>query len=352
MKDKLIYIYPHKASFVANDILFLEKKYTVVTQDLDWGNAIKLPFNFLKQLIFLLINLNKTTSIIINFGGYFSLLPTMAGKLFSIKTYIILNGTDCVSFPTYNYGSLRKSTLKFAIKKSCQMATKLMPVNDSLIFQNHSFDSNVINKKQGIKAFFPNLKTTIKVIPNGFDTSFWKYNKRIAKNGFITVAVVSNMNTFKVKGIDLIIKAAENFPNERFTIIGISKEIINILVSVPKNVILLSFIEKEKLIEEYQKNLFYLQLSVNEGFGCSLSEAMLCGCIPIVSNVGALPQFVNSKDFIVKKRENKELISVLEKALRLKAEQRLKLSETSNIKILNNFDSSLREKLILQEIEN
>ena len=352
MKDKLIYIYPYKASFIANDLLFLEKKYRVITQDLDWGNARKLPLNFIKQLIFLCIHMNTTTSIIINFGGYFSLLPSFFGKLFGIKTYLILNGTDCVSFPRYNYGSLRKAFLKFVIKKSCQMATKLLPVDDSLIFQKHSFDDDVLLKQQGVKAFFPNLKTTIKVIPNGFDTAFWKLDKTIPKNGFITVAIVNNMHTFKVKGIDLILKVAEKNPNECFTIIGLSKEVIDFLGAVPKNIILISYLEKEALLKEYQKNSFYLQLSVNEGFGCALSEAMLCGCIPVVSNVGALPKLVEFSGFVVNKRTSEALGSVMQQVINLSIEQKLRLSVASSEKISTNFDITRREKLILQELKN
>lgn len=352
MKDKLIYIYPHKASFVENDLLFLEEKHSVVTQDLDWRNATKLPVNVVRQFLFLCIHLKNTKSIFINFGGYFSLLPTLLGALFGVKTYIILNGTDCVSFPKYGYGSLRKNSLKFVIKKSYQMATKLLPVDDSLIFQNHSFDTDVVNKKQGLKAFFPNLKTEIKVIPNGFDTSFWKPEKTFSKSGFLTVAIVDNKNTFRVKGIDLIIKVAPFFPNKSFTIIGLSQEFIATFDAVPNNITFISFLGKEALLKEYQKNRFYLQLSINEGFGCSLAEAMLCGCIPIVSNVGALPKFVISEKFILKKRENNELISVLQQAINLTVDQRLKLSESANKRILNNFDFTHRKKLILQELEN
>ena len=350
MKDKLIYIYPKKASFINNDIQFLEKKYTIITQDLDWGNALKLPFNLIHQFVFLLMNVNKSKAVIVNFGGYFSLLPTLIGKLFRVKTYIILNGTDCVSFPNYNYGSLRKPILKFFIKNTYKNATKLFPVDKSLIFQTYTFDENVINKTQGLKAFFPNLKTPIKVIPNGFDTQFWKSNKNEKRNGFITVALVNNINTFKLKGIDLILKSAVNFPKENFTIIGISKEITNTL-EVPENVKIIPYLEKEALKKEYQKHLFYVQVSVNEGFGCAISEAMLCGCIPVISNVGALPNLTNNIGFKINKRDIDELITVLKQALIVSSIEKIALSEKAIERIYSSFDISIREKLILNELE-
>ena len=291
-------------------------------------------------------------SIFINFGGYFSLLPTLFGKLFGVKTFIILNGTDCVSFPTYNYGSLRKPILKFFIKKSCQIATKLFPVDKSLIHQNYNFDENVIHKEQGIKAFFPNLKTILKRIPNGFDTSFWNPSLIKKSKGFITVALVNDMNTFKIKGIDLILKTAIYFPKENFTIIGVSKEIKENLINIPKNVHIISYLEKKTLKKEYQKNCYYIQVSVSEGFGCALSEAMLCGCIPIISNVGALPNVTNNIGFKIYKNSPDELISVLKKAILLNSKDKMVLSKKANERIRSNFDISIRERLILKEIEN
>lgn len=351
MKDKLIYIYPKKASFIHSDICFLEKDYNVITQDLDWGNALKLPFNLISQFVFLLINIYKTKAIIVNFGGYFSLLPTLIGKLFSVKTFIILNGTDCVSFPIYNYGSLRKPILKFFIKKTYQNATKLFPVDESLIFQVYTFDENVTNKTQGLKAFFPKLKTPVKVIPNGFDTQFWKSKENKKRNGFVTVALVNNKNTFKIKGIDLILKTAVNFPAENFTIIGVSKNITNTL-DIPKNVKIISYLEKEALKKEYQKHLFYIQISVNEGFGCAISEAMLCGCIPIISNVGALPHLTNNIGFKIDKRNTNELVNVLKEALLLNSIEKTGLSTKATERIYTNFGISVREKLLLKELES
>jgi hypothetical protein len=212
MKDKLIYIYPKKATFIQNDLDFLEKKYQVITQDLDWGNAIKLPLNLIRQIIFLVFNIRKSKAIIVNFGGYFSLLPSLLGKLFRIKTFIILNGTDCVCFPIYDYGSLRKPLLKFFIKYSYINATKLFPVDDSLIYQHYSYDDKVNQKEQGLKGFFPSLKTPIKVIPNGFDVSLWNSNKEEARKGFMTVGFVNSFKSYQVKGIDLILEVASKFP--------------------------------------------------------------------------------------------------------------------------------------------
>ncbi|MBS9774009.1 MAG: glycosyltransferase [Tenacibaculum sp.] len=347
---KLIYIYPQKSSFINTDIAFLSKYYNVKTQDLDWNNPRKLPLNWFLQKLFLFKNILNSKAIIISFAGYFSLIPVIFGKVFGVKTLLILNGTDCVSFPEYNYGSLRKPLLKLFIKYSQKWAVKLLPVDSSLIYQKHLFNENVTIKNQGVRAFFPNTKTPFSVIPNGFDTEFWNFNNIISKRqGFITVVSTNNKSTAIFKGIDLILDIAKNYPNQRFTIVGMSEELQQ-QFNKTENVRFYSFVQKEVLRELYCQHQFYMQLSVNEGFGCALSEAMLCGCIPIVANSGALPNVAGKSAFIVNHRTIKNVKNVVKKVLNLSETEKEILSNDSRKYILTNFDIEKREELFLREL--
>ncbi len=353
MKEKVLYIYPSKSSFINSDIAFLQKKYTVKTQELSWSSVLKLPINLLAQCFFLLMNVKSSKAIIVSFGGYFSLFPTFFGKLFRTPIFIILNGTESVSFPKYDYGSLRKPILRFFIKKSLQKATKLFPVDASLIQQTHTFDKDVKYKKQGYKSFFPEITTPVQVIANGFDINFWKTNTILKRElSFISVASINSESTFKLKGFDFIFETAKRFPKHQFTLVGISDEFKRSLNRIPKNIIIYPFVTVEKLKEFYKKHQFYLQLSVNEGFGCSLAEAMLCGCIPIISNVGALPNVVGGIGLLVKKRTLSAIEEQFLKAISLEKLEKDKLSQMSRERIVANFKISKREQLLLQEIEN
>lgn len=351
-KPKLIYIYPSKSSFINSDIEFLSKKFEVEVLDLPWGNAKKLLINLGKQFMFLLRYTRKTETIVISFAGYFSLLPVVFGKIFKKKTLIILNGTDCVSFPEYNYGSLRKPLLRFFIEKSQHYASKLLPVDASLIQQKHLFDKNVAQKNQGLKAFFKKNTTPTTVIPNGFNTDFWNFSsENTKKNGFITVVATQKKATAIFKGIDLVIAIAKKNPQKNFTIVGMSKEIQQAF-EVLENVTYYPFVLKETLRTFYQEHQFYMQLSINEGFGCALAEAMLCGCIPIVANTGALPTVVGKTGFIVEKRTNSAVESVVKEALQTSEEKEKELSLRARSHIVNNFSISKRERLLLQEINS
>ncbi|MBS9767263.1 MAG: glycosyltransferase family 4 protein [Flavobacteriaceae bacterium] len=347
---KIIYIYPQKSSFINDDIAFLSKHYEVKTQDLEWNNAKKLVLNWFLQKLFLLKNIRNSKAIIISFAGYFSLIPVVFGKVFGVKTLLILNGTDCVSFPEYHYGSLRKPLLKFFIKYSQKWATKLLPVDSSLLYQEHSFDETITIKKQGVKAFFPNIKTPFSVIPNGFDTQFWNFKNTSERQDFITVVSTSNKSTAIFKGVDLILEIAKKHPNQQFTIVGISEELQQ-QFDKTDNVLFYSFVQKEVLRELYCKHQFYMQLSVNEGFGCALSEAMLCGCIPVVANSGALPNVAGKSAFIVHHRTVENVEKMVKKVLNLSKEEKEMLSNDSRKHILTNFGIEKREELFLEEIK-
>lgn len=350
-KPKLIYIYPSRSSFINSDIEFLSKHFDVKTQDLQWSNPKKLLLNWTLQKLFLFRYLFSSEAIVISFAGYFSLIPVLYGCIFRKKTLLILNGTDCVSFPKYNYGSLRKPLLRFFVEKSQQYATKLLPVDTSLIRQKHTFDENVRYENQGFQAFFKSVLTPTKVIPNGFDVDFWNYSaSHPKKKDFITVVSTSKKSTAIFKGIDLIIEVAKKHPQKIFTIVGMSENVQQQFIAT-ENVQFYPFVQKETLRELYQEHQFYMQLSVNEGFGCALAEAMLCGCIPIVSNAGALPNVAGEKAFLVNKRTVLNLEEVVDEVLKISEEKRKELAETSRNHIINNFTIYQREQLLLQEIK-
>jgi hypothetical protein len=165
------------------------------------------------------------------FAGYWSVLPVLFGKFFKKNVFIILGGTDCVSYPTFNYGSLRKPLLKSAIFISLKHATCLLPVHESLIdFTNSYFD----HSKQGIKNHFKSIKTPVRTIFNGYEPIVTQKEIELSKripNSFITVAFVNNNVRMILKGIDLILESAWE----------ILKQILQLLVLIKNSKIKLKY---------------------------------------------------------------------------------------------------------------
>ena len=209
MKDSLIYYYPNLASFVKKDIQLLQKRFKVIHTSHNWTNKILLPITFLKQFFFLLFNIRKAHCVFVMFGGYWSFLPVLIGKIFNKPVFIILGGTDAVSFPKLNYGSLRKPILKAFIGRSYKWATELLPVSEKLIECTNNYFQGATYKQQGVKHFFPNLKTKYTTIYNGFDANKFKPSGVEKKrNSFVCIASIHNQMRFKLKGIDIMLALA------------------------------------------------------------------------------------------------------------------------------------------------
>ena len=118
MKPIIIYIYINPSSFVKKDIEVLSKQFKVKTLHQNWSKKQNTPLLFIQQFFYLLTNIFTCKAIFVMFGGYWSFLPALFGKIFGKKVFIILGGTDCVAFPSINYGSLRKKYLKIFISIS------------------------------------------------------------------------------------------------------------------------------------------------------------------------------------------------------------------------------------------
>jgi len=74
-------------------------------------------------------------------------------------------------------------------------------------------------------------------------------------------------------------------------------------------------VSREDLADFYSKCVLLIQPSRYEGFGMTVLEAMACGCVPIVSNCGGLPEVVDNTGKIVSLRTKnfvKEILKLLE----------------------------------------
>lgn len=342
-KLRITYFHIGLSSFVKKDIELLSRNFDVRVKFLDLSKKSSLLLALTKQFFYLFRYTGKTDIFVSQFGGYHSYLPAIFAKLFGRKSIVVLGGTDTVSFPSIQYGAFYLPVLKWFTQSSYKHSSLLLPVSENLVYTDYDYTNDDFDH-QGYKFFCPKVKTLFKVIYNGYKTDKWFVADKEEKT-FVTIG--ANLNSrfgFKLKGIDLLVDVAKELPDCKFYIIGGAD-----LTDLPSNVEGISNMPHDEIPEFLSTKQFYLQLSMSEGFPNALSEAMLSGCTPIVSNVGAMPHIVSDERLILKKKDKTQLLEIIENAMEQNGYQTPHYWRSS---IADRFSIEMREKEFVQAIKS
>ncbi len=335
MKQKtILYFCPNKTTFIQRDIDLLSDDYQVKAFSLKQGNPLMLIPMLAAQFHFLVKSLWKSSLFICHFAGYSSVLPVVFGKLFRKPCLIIVGGTDAAKFPKYRYGSYVKKFNGLATAFSLRHCTHILPVHESLVFQDYTYDDGGA-PAQGYTLFAPGThKVPFTSVYYGYDAGIFKQAEGVNRKPmtFITVGNLKQKSLFIRKGYDLIIELARKRPELSFSLVGWDGITT---IDVPANVQLLPYMNQQEIVRAFSEHEFYFQLSVMEGFPNALCEAMLCGCIPIGSDVSGIPFIISETGYILRKRNVEELDELIGQILENK--ERKKLSEAARNRILHNF---------------
>jgi glycosyltransferase involved in cell wall biosynthesis len=232
------------------------------------------------------------------------------------KTVVIVGGFDAVSIPELNYGLFHKKDLRqrFGIW-TYKLSDYILPVDESLI-DSMNYYADPKGLKVGVKAYVPNLKAKFKSIPTGYNPDNWIVDNHERKNTVIAFGYAGNMQKFVGKGYDFIIEVAKLMPDVEFKLISIRDEMKNYAMEIaPSNVSITDSLSQDKLLDELSRNKVYAILSMSEGLPSSLCEAMLCGCVPVGSNVGGIKNVIGNCGFVINNKDVNEAVDAIQKAL-------------------------------------
>ncbi len=320
-KDKIniLYVYKHDRSFVKRDLEMLKKHFKVLSCYLNLINFFYLPL-----LVF------KSDIVFIWFASYHAFIATIFAKMFSKKVIIVTGGYDVAGENEIDYGLMRNPLLKHMVKFILKNADRILAVSE--------FNKREIERYLGIKeaVVVYNSIDSEKFLPSG------KKEKMVITVGFIS------WENVKRKGLETFVKAARYVPETKFLVIGRAlDDSLKYLESLSsKNVEFTGFVTDEKLLDYYQRAKVYCQLSYYESFGMAPAEAMLCECIPVVTDRGALPEVVGDTGFYVPYGDEKATAEAIKKALEAPEE----LGEKARERVMKLFSHEMREKKLVEII--
>jgi glycosyltransferase involved in cell wall biosynthesis len=266
--------------FVGDDIKILKSKYEV--HSVTAASVGQL----LKQLPKLIKEIRKADLVYVWFANPNTWLALLIAKLFGKKTAMVSGGYDVVKMPDINYGvHLHKFRRLFSV-----WAFKL---SDEIILFSQS-SKNDLKANTGIDKghvvfLFADGKE-FKPAPTSGNSAVQR------KNIAITVGEVRRSN-LKRKGLETFVKAAAYAPDVEFWVVGtvLDDSKTHLESFATKNVKFFNFgHDRKKIIKAVQQSKVYVQVSGHEGFGVSMAEGMLSGCVPVVTTRGAIPEVVGN----------------------------------------------------------
>ena len=296
---RLLFIHTVAASYVKSDLQILQSKFNV--KSFFFNPNRKKIVNFFLLTVFLLKNIPKSQIVYTWFASTHSLLSTFLAKIMGKKAFIVLGGYDVAQFPEIGYGTFSN--------KFRSVTTKL-----AIYLSHYNIAVSKYVKNEIVKRF-PHLNKKTVVIYNGINTSFQEdLPTHFAKEDVVLcVANIHNEQRMKIKGIDRFFRLAQLMPQTKFVIIGVAKSYLNELKKdCPKNLRIHPPVSLEDLKDHYARAKIYCLLSIVESFGMSVIEAMMHGCIPIVSNTGALPEIINNFGYSVNRDNLPQIKNLIE----------------------------------------
>ncbi len=186
----------------------------------------------------------------------------------------------------------------------------------------------------------------IKILPTGYDPDAWIASGE-RKRMVLTVATLDIPQRVQIKGIDLLIEAARRLPNVPVVIVGAHPAIVDSLRGLlPPNVSLLPPVPRDTLHVYYSQATVYCQPSRREGLPNTLCEAMLCGCVPVGAEVGAIPGVVGDTGWIVPAGDVTGLAGALRHALDAPEE----LRDAARRRIVERYSRNERRRRLVETI--
>ncbi len=188
----------------------------------------------------------------------------------------------------------------------------------------------------------------VQVVYHGFAERPWiAAQEPLRSAAVVTVAHAGSWSRARLKGLDTFARAAARVPEARFVLVGgydpeVGAELRKLSAG---RLELPGPMPPDQVARVMGESQVYAQLSATETFGCALAEAMLCGCVPVVTDRGSLPEVAGDLGFYAPYGDVEATVTQIRSALNSDR------GPAARERVLRLFPLEKREKALVEVVE-
>jgi glycosyltransferase involved in cell wall biosynthesis len=212
---------------------------------------------------------------------------------------VIAGGWDVARIPEIPFGAHAMFPQRLFARALFRRATRVLAVSE--------FTARCAEEIAGVP------KERVGVIHHGFDPERWPFSEAPRSLDVVTLMGYE----WPVKGIDVLIEAAALLPDVKFEVVQrmLPPDREDFERRKPANVTFLDPVYGDAQRDKLATAKVYLQPSRHESFGCAVAEAMLSGCVPVVTRTSALPEVVGDAGFYIDELSPTHIAAAVQQAL-------------------------------------
>jgi glycosyltransferase involved in cell wall biosynthesis len=327
---KVLFVYGRESSFVAIDRSVLSERWVVR----DWRQqspVVNVPA---------LVRAVARSDVVFGwFASWHTFWPVTLAWLMRKPSIVVIGGYDTARLPDIPYGLQGRGVMRLVSRWVMRRATRLLA--------NSDYSRAEAAANAGVDP------DRVTVVHHGVPDPFGELPRGPRKPTALTVGIVDRRNVAR-KGLGAFVKAAALLPEVGFVLAGRWDDDAadELRESATPNVTLTGWVKEDALNEHYRRASVYVQPSAHEGFGLSVAEGMLAGCIPVTTTAGALPEVVGDVGVQVESQDPAQLAAAIRRALESSDDARAAARE----RVLRCFPLEVRragvQRLVAETLES
>jgi glycosyltransferase involved in cell wall biosynthesis len=290
---RILFVYSRESSFVGIDRSVLAERWEVR----DWRQQGPIV-----NLLSLARAVSRSDLVFGWFASWHTFWPVTLARLMRKPAIVVIGGYDTANLPEIPYGVQGRGLMRLVSRWVMKRATRLIA--------NSHYSREEAAANAGIDP------DRITVVHHGVPDPFGELPPGARERMALTVGIVDRRNLVR-KGLRAFVEAGALLPDVAFVLAGRwdDRAADDLRTQATPNVTLTGWVEEDVLDDYYRRASVYVQPSAHEGFGLSVAEGMLAGCIPVTSRAGALPEVVGDIGAQVDGQDPAHLAAAIERAL-------------------------------------